>query len=203
MPALTSTATERIGALQHCMELADKHRALMADVQTPPFENRASLGASLDRLAHQHQHSELTMPMNLPVGISDMPMAEATQVLLSNLVTSPGSKDPPNSSPPTFENKALDAKKKVYSQQISNHSCRARRNLLCLLHGIRSLSMIFVVFTQKTNIHRSVAKSHFTVLLVEDLRVSQKLCMASLKKVGLALHLPSPPRLPSRARRYH
>jgi hypothetical protein len=113
------------------MELADKHRALMADVQTPPFENRASLGASLDRLAHQHQHSELTMPMNLPVGISDMPMAEATQVLLSNLVTSPGSKDPPNSSPPTFENKAPDAKKKVRSHKPQTTRAELGLNLIC------------------------------------------------------------------------
>ena len=39
-----------------------------------------------------------------------------------------------------------------------------------------------------------MAKSQFTVLLVEDVRVSQKLCMASLKKVGLVLHLPPAPR---------
>lgn len=43
------------------------------------------------------------------------------------------------------------------------------------------------VSLQKTNINRSVAKSRFTVLLVEDVRVSQKLCMASLKKVPLTL----------------
>jgi hypothetical protein len=143
---------------------------------SPPIEMRVA--AASDPRATQH--AELTMPMNLPMGIGDHPAA-ATGSLLSSLISSsPAKSDLPAApaAPAKAETKVAEPKKKVASHRHLRLPRRVNSHVL--------LCYPFLSPLQKTNINRSVAKSRFTVLLVEDVRVSQKLCMASLKKVIIA-----------------